>query len=536
MEREEERRLESLSPFEIKNILIELAETHHERMMLNAGRGNPNWVATRPRHSFFQLGLFAMTEAERSFTDLDGFGGHPEKQGIDERFAAFVNKQRGTQGVQFLKDAVAYVNDKLGVAPVDFIFEMVDGILADNYPVPDRILCHSETIINAYLKQELCAGDLVPEGKFDLFATEGGTAAMTYIFNSLSENKLIKPGDKIGLGTPIFTPYLEIPILNDYRLVEVDIMASEEDSWQVPDTEIDKLLDPEIKAFFLVNPSNPPSVRLRDATIHRIADIVNTKRKDLILLTDDVYCTFTNNFTSLAAVAPANTIGVYSFSKYFGATGWRLGVIALHEDNILDKAIRALSKEDQNALKERYEGVSLDPAKMKLIDRMVADSRAVALNHTAGLSTPQQVQMVLFSLYGLLDHEYHTDAYKKEAQGIVKRRYNILCAAAKVQPIVSADDPNNACYYTEVDILRIAEQRFGKEFADWLVENFEPLDFEIRLAEEKSVVLMPGGGFAAPEWSLRVSLANLPDEAYSEITISIRELLEEYYQRFQQPK
>ena len=36
---------------------------------------------------------------------------------------------------------------------------------------------------------------------------------------------------------------------------------------------------------------------------------------------------------------------------------------------------------------------------MKLIDRMVADSRAVALNHTAGLSTPQQVHMALSPLW-----------------------------------------------------------------------------------------------------------------------------------------
>ena len=27
-------------------------------------------------------------------------------------------------------------------------------------------------------------------------------------------------------------------------------------------------------------------------------------------------------------------------------------------------------------------------------------------------------------------------------------------------------------------------------------------------------MLLNGGGFEAPEWSLRVSLANLPDEAY----------------------
>jgi hypothetical protein len=39
--------------------------SHGDRMMLNAGRGNPNFLATAPRHGFFQLGLFAMGEAER---------------------------------------------------------------------------------------------------------------------------------------------------------------------------------------------------------------------------------------------------------------------------------------------------------------------------------------------------------------------------------------------------------------------------------------------------------------------------------------
>lgn len=39
---EEKRRYEALSPFELKNKLITMAETSHERMMLNAGRGNPH--------------------------------------------------------------------------------------------------------------------------------------------------------------------------------------------------------------------------------------------------------------------------------------------------------------------------------------------------------------------------------------------------------------------------------------------------------------------------------------------------------------
>ena len=102
--------------------------------------------------------------------------------------------------------------------------------------------------------------------------------------------------------------------------------------WQYPAAELDKLADPAVKAFFLVNPSNPPSVKIDAAGLRKIADIVATKRPDLVILTDDVYGTFADDFVSLFAICPRNTILVYSFSKYFGATGWRLGVIATHRD------------------------------------------------------------------------------------------------------------------------------------------------------------------------------------------------------------
>ncbi|MGE5271219.1 MAG: hypothetical protein ACM3JG_16280 [Thiohalocapsa sp.] len=59
-----------MSPFELKNRLVALAASHGDRIMLNAGRGNPNLLAAEPRHSFFQLGVFAMTEAERRASAL----------------------------------------------------------------------------------------------------------------------------------------------------------------------------------------------------------------------------------------------------------------------------------------------------------------------------------------------------------------------------------------------------------------------------------------------------------------------------------
>ena len=64
--RTQEKKLERLSPFQLKNRLIQLAATNHERMMLNAGRGNPNWTATEPRQAFFALGQFAAAESDRA--------------------------------------------------------------------------------------------------------------------------------------------------------------------------------------------------------------------------------------------------------------------------------------------------------------------------------------------------------------------------------------------------------------------------------------------------------------------------------------
>ena len=525
--RDEEKRYSGLSPFELKNKLIAMAGSNRERIMLNAGRGNPNWVATTPREAFFLLGNFALEEARRVFSRT-GLAGAPDSTGMGGRLVEFCRMHAEVRGAQFLADCSAYATGTLGLNGDDFIGEMVDGLLGDHYPTPDRMLKNTEVIVRAYLDNTMCAGE-PPAGTMDLFAVEGGTAAMTYIFNTLKENFLINPGDKIAIGTPVFTPYLEIPTLNDYELVVVDIKMDENNNWQYPDAELDKLSDPAVKAFFIVNPSNPPSTSVAKESLAKIAKLVQTTRKDLIILTDDVYGTFVDGFVSLAAIAPRNTILVYSFSKYFGATGWRLGVIGIYQDNVLDELIAKLPADQRGGMHQRYESISTEPDRIKLIDRLVADSRAVALNHTAGLSTPQQVMMALFSFQELLDTDSHL--YKKEAQDLVKERYEALYNALGV---AAPDLPCYARYYTTIDIPQLAAQRFGKDFAAWLKASYEPIDFVWNLADKKGVVLMDGGGFAAPEMSVRVSLANLFKADYVKIGQAISELLAEYQATWQQ--
>lgn len=52
LSRSYEQRLDQMSPFEIKNELINLAQEDARRSCatyLNAGRGNPNWIAADAR-------------------------------------------------------------------------------------------------------------------------------------------------------------------------------------------------------------------------------------------------------------------------------------------------------------------------------------------------------------------------------------------------------------------------------------------------------------------------------------------------------
>jgi aspartate 4-decarboxylase len=444
----------------------------------------------------------------------------PKAPGGAARLDAWLKAHADMPGASFLQAMVPWSVKKFGFDADAFVHELVDSIIGDHYPVPDRMLVHNEQVVREYLQWAMC-GNPRPKGTFKLYAVEGGTAAMCYIFKSLKSNRILNPGDTIALGTPIFTPYLEMAHLEDYDLKFVEVAAKQEKKFQYPDEEIKKLLDPKIKAFFVVNPGNPYAVALSPDTIKKIGDVLK-KRPDLILLTDDVYGTFVPGFRSLMGAFPKNTIGVYSYSKYFGCTGWRLGTVAVHEDNIFDEMIARHPEPIKKLLDKRYGTLTLEPRKIAFIDRIVADSRDVALNHTAGLSLPQQVMMTLFSLSELMDEKKD---YQKACIGIVKKRVE-----ATIEGLGIEVGPNQYFdyYYGLIDFEFWARKYVGEEVVQWMKANVHPLDIVFRLAEDHGIVLLNGSGFAAPDWSVRISFANLDDHVYDDIGRAVRAIARGY--------
>ncbi len=508
------------SPFEIKNLLIDKAKKAAQTKgcsYLNAGRGNPDFLNTTARLGFALLMQFAAQESADNTPDV---GYRVPKKGLAKKLAAFTEANQDKPGGTFLHAAVGYALAELSMDPDEVAFELVDSIQGDFYPDPPRIYPVTEAIVNKYLARVVFSGK-PPKGKFHLFATEGATAAMIYIFNSLKENKILNPGDTVAIVTPIFSPYLELPPLADYGLKTVYIKGSEDMGWQIPDSEVAKLKDPSVKALYMVNPTNPTSVSLNADTVKRMSEVIKKDNPNMVIISDTVYASFVDNFNTFGAYLPENILGVYSFSKYFGVTGWRLGVIMVHENNVVDRLIKALPQKDQALLDMRYRLTSTQPRDIPFDERLEMDSRQVALAHTGGLSGPQQIGMCLFALFELLDTQF---AYKKSIMDILEKRWAALYEALGIE---EPKGDNLSRYYALIDLGRLAEAKKDKAFADKMMKGHS-LDFLFRLADEHGTVCLPGNGFAGPEWSLRVALANIKAEQCATVGKNIIKVLDSY--------
>ena len=223
---------------------------------------------------------------------------------------------------------------------------------------------------------------------------------------------------------------------------------------------------------------------------------------------------------------PYNTILVYSFSKLYGVTGWRVGLIAMNRNNICDHLLGDLPEVDKAFLRQEYSIVTTDSDSMPFLERVVADSRSIGLYHTSGLSTLSQVFMDMLALSHLVYvAKGEEDPYIRLANDTVHERYEALM---KALGLAMDECATNTQYYTLIDVYDLVKAKYGEDFLRWLQTEKTDLDLLNDLARRKGVVLMYGPGFKAPAGTVRISLANLNTEDYTEIAKRLFELLDEY--------
>ena len=124
--------------------------------------------------------------------------------------------------------------------------------------------------------------------------------------------------------------------------------------------------------------------------------------------------------------------------------------------------------------------------------------------------------------------------YKKAMKRGIRRRLDNLY---RDTPVRRNEDLNSVDYYHLLDMETLGKQVYGEEFIDWLLGRLEPNEFLFTLADKAGVVLLPSSGFGGEAHpSARVSLANLMETQYAQISAALKQLMDEYFAEYNKTK
>ena len=168
----------------------------------------------------------------------------------------------------------------------------------------------------------------------DIIITDGGFGAIYAAIQAL-----INPGDEVLVPDPAWPRYFQNVLL--VGGIPKRIFLEEKNGF-VPDVdEIKKHITEKTKLIILNTPNNPTGAVVPKKVLEEIGDLA--VEHDLILLLDEVYerIVYEAEHFSLAANSDLKNhiIAVFSLSKTYAMTGWRIGYAVSHAN-----IIKAMSK------------------------------------------------------------------------------------------------------------------------------------------------------------------------------------------------
>jgi len=357
---------------------------------------------------------------------------------------------------------------------------------------------------------------------------EGATTGIAQVAATLARNRLLKPSDSVAMWWPTYEPLRDL-VERQLGCRIVPIHRDPEGDWALPPgrDELDKLRDPAVRLAITVSPGNPVPVVTDPASLDALEAAV-AERPDLLILSDYVYMHFIDQpvDTEIRRL-PRNTIGAYSFSKDFGLAGARIGALLIHPVCVAERALRELGEPERSEADGFYRARS--PAEagccdLPLSDRLVADSRGVSFVHMSGLSTPLQALACLCACYDLVesDSEQYFEWVRAELRGRLEAFYEGLGL-----PVPGWSSGPTSRYSTVIDLCEVARARGGQELAEAL-RGRDLWSLMLHLAHAQRVVLTPGEGFGAGEWSARVCFPSVDAEQCRELGRRVAEAVEEF--------
>lgn len=263
---------------------------------------------------------------------------------------------------------------------------------------------------------------------------------------------LLAPGDGMLLPDPGWPNYSMMASMLRARALAYPL--DEERGYLPTVADLERLCDERTKVLLLNAPSNPLGTVVPRACMQELAAFA--ERRGLWLVSDECYdqIVFDDAFVSAAAVAdPERTISVYTFSKTYSMTGWRVGYVSAPA-----RAIEQIAK-----LQEPLISCVNGPAQYAAI---------------AALTGPQDAVAEMLAAY--------------------RERRDEVCARLERGGVPFVRPSGTFLMWIDARASGMASQ-----------------DFALQLLREKQVAVVPGSAFGPHgEGFIRISVATEPSALY----------------------
>jgi len=199
----------------------------------------------------------------------------------------------------------------------------------------------------------------------EIIATVGGMGAL-----SLAVLATINPRDEVLIPNPSFASYEAQVILAGAKPTPLPL--KEENGFSINSSDVVSRISPRTKALMINSPSNPTGAVMSEKELRNVAQIAC--EHGLMVISDEAYESLLYDEAKHLSIASLpemmdRTISIYTFSKTYAMTGWRIGYavadeaiiremiklqehIAAHPSSISQKAAVAALRGPQDCVRE----------------------------------------------------------------------------------------------------------------------------------------------------------------------------------------
>ncbi len=349
--------VENNNPFRIFRVLQAVAKEHvGEEKMIDLSRGDPGYGFTPSvrgrRFMGYLLFLDTIFNNSKRRVVTEAKVDHWEK--IWAEVETVTRAEYGEAvAVGFLQDLDFFLNEVARMAklqglpysPFHVFYQLFKYASVSGGTYHDPLGEEVVRVIVANWHQKSLS---TPIDYRDVIFVNGASHAIGDLFKLLGEEGIgyLKGGDRALITSPVYAPYNEI--LN-FRRIGVFSLEIDPFTGKIAAHSLEEMrsYEPEVKLVLLVDPNNPTGFSMAPSTLEEIGAFA--RRKNALVVTDEVYNSFFPEKKTMLDICPERTIRINARSKIERSTGIRFGDVTV-------------CKEGQKYIMENlFKGLTLPP-------------------------------------------------------------------------------------------------------------------------------------------------------------------------------